>query len=165
MLLNPLGLILTAGFLFACSEAGKRAALPNVYVWAHDDALLDAARKAAARIEKASGIVIRVNAPGMIWKSVPIFWSDDLHELRQCGFWHANNEGGWVAISRSCADRLDEVMTHELIHTLWVPEHLGEDERGILATQSSGNHVNAITDDDLNHLCAVRDCTVYQPEA
>lgn len=175
--LRPWHLIALSGVLWACSrpkkpgpEVGTGDPMPepseplepvrDLYVFAHDAALVMVARSAARRIEAASGIVVHVNEYGTIATAKPIFGSDFLCANGTEG---RTTMGGGIALARNCNVPQEKVLVHELMHALGVG-HLVLPLRGIM-NEERDNPLDTISSDDLEALCAVRNCTKFVPEA
>lgn len=141
-------------------DAARAAAAPDLYVFAHDTALLPIAMRAAARIERASGIKIHVNEYGTAPTARPIFGSDFLCASGTDG---RTTEGGGIALARACRAPQEMVLVHELIHALGVG-HLRLPQKGIM-NEAKDAPLSTISKADLAALCAVRRCTKIRPEA
>lgn len=168
-------LLALVGVLYACAKPKKQAGpvgagdptpdpseplepVRDLYVFAHDRALVLTAIRAAKRIEDASGVKVHVNEYGTIPTALPIFGSDYL-----C----ANNTEGragpyGIAMARDCDVSPEKVLVHELLHQLGVG-HLVLPKRGIM-NEAGDKPLDGISSDDLEALCAVRPCTIFKPE-
>lgn len=175
--LKPWHLIALSSLVWACSrpkkagpEVGTGDPMPepneplepvkDLFVFAHDAALIMVARKAAERIETASGIKVHVNEYGTIATARPIFGSDFLCANGTDG---RTTMGGGIALARNCRVPQEKVLVHEMIHALGVG-HLVLPLRGIM-NEAKDEPLDTISADDLTALCAVRNCTKFQPEA
>jgi hypothetical protein len=173
--LKPWHLLALVGFVYACgkpkrSEGPVGAGDPNpepsepmepvrdLYVFAHDRALVPVALKVAKRIEAASGVKVHVNEYGTQPTAQPIFGSDFL-----CGSGTEGRSAGYgIAMARDCNVDPEKVLLHELIHQLGVG-HLVLPDRGIMNAEKD-QPLDGISEADLNALCSVRNCTKFVPE-
>lgn len=170
-------LLALAGFVYACKPAKPKGAgaigvgdpnpdaheplepVKDLYVFAHDRATIPIAMAAARRIEAASGIKVHVNEYGSQQWALPIFGSDFL-----CASGTDGRAGPYgIALARDCNVPLEKVIVHEMIHHLGVG-HLVLPLRGIMNAGPDGP-LDTISSDDLEALCAVRNCTKFAPEA
>lgn len=174
--LRPWHLLVLSGLVWACSrpkkgpEVGTGDAMPepgeplepvrDLFVFAHDASLVLVAKRAAERIEAASGIKVHVNEYGTIATAQPIFGSDFLCANGTDG---RATLGGGIALARNCRVPQEKVLVHEMIHQLGVG-HLVLPQRGIM-NEAADNPLDTISADDLTALCAVRHCTRFQPES
>lgn len=174
--LKPWHLLALVGFVYACGKPREKAAGPvgagdpnpepqeplepvrDLYVFAHDRALITPAMAAARRIKAASGIEVHVNAYGTQATAMPIFGSDFL-----CGSGTEGRSADYgIAMARDCNEDPEMVLVHELIHHLGVG-HLVLPQRGIM-NAGPDKPLSKISEDDLNLLCSVQNCTVFNPE-
>lgn len=145
----------------------------GISVWAHDARLEAAARAAAARIERASGLVVTVNAEGTLGPAIPMFFSESGRDEGKDGGWFGasmvpGSGANWVAISIDVVNapdvgdhtRLEGVVEHELLHQLGAP-HLPAGVQGIL---SDPPQAYDLTTADLELLCSIAACTRFVPE-
>jgi hypothetical protein len=137
--------------------APEAEVIEDVHIFVHDAGLLPLAHRAAQRILKASGLVIHVNE--RMEGAYPVFASDGM-----CGYDGANGllTPTYIIVSNDCTAPQEHVLTHELLHMLGVMWHLPAPQRGILA--ETDRFVPAITAEDLEALCSVRECTAFVPE-
>lgn len=185
MRLEPLHLLVGSVFVWGCAQvvrpepaaldgppSGGEPPRPDeplepvrdLYVFVHEASLISPVLLAAGRIERASGIKIHVNEQDTVLTAAPLFGSDFLCANGPGGRVDRNSGGGFIAIARNCDKYpLEQVIVHELIHMLGV-DHLVLPQKGIM-NDGRDNPSLKITEDDLNALCAVRACTVFQPEA
>lgn len=171
MRLKPWHLIAIAGLCYACTRPKKSPPvgaippeplpgepLPDLFVFAHDRALIPIARAAARRIETASGIKVHINEYGTQPTALPIFGSDFL-----CGSGTEGRAGPYgIALARDCNVDPELVLLHELMHQLGVG-HLELPARGVM-NEATDSPLDRISEDDLTALCAVRACSKFQPE-
>lgn len=169
-------LLALVGFVYACGKPREKTVGPvgagdpnpepqeplepvrDLYVFAHDRALIGPALLAAKRIKAASGIEVHVNASGTQATAMPIFGSDFL-----CGSGTEGRSAQYgIAMARDCNEDPEMVLVHELIHHLGVG-HLVLPQRGIM-NAGVDKPLKKISEDDLDALCAVQNCTVFNPE-
>jgi hypothetical protein len=160
-----------AGVLVACAPRRKpppSSAMPDpaappptepLYFFVHEASLVPLVLRAVKRIEQASGIKIHVNAHGTIATARPIFTSDFLCATGTDG----RSTPHYIVLARDCKADPEKVLVHELIHQLGVG-HLELPARGIM-NKATDSPLDTISADDLEALCAVQPCTVFQPEA
>lgn len=130
----------------------------DLYVFAHDRALISPAMAAARRIKAATGIVVHVNEQGSAPWAMPIFGSDFL-----CASGTEGRAGPYgIAMARDCGWDPELVLLHEMIHHLGVG-HLALPLRGVM-NEAKDKPSSKLTSDDLEALCAVRNCSVFEPE-
>lgn len=177
MRVKPWHLIALVGFVYACGKPKQRGVGPvgagdpnpepteplepvkDLYVFAHDYALIQPAMAAARRIKAASGITVHVNEGGTAPTAMPIFGSDFL-----CASGTEGRAGPYgIAMARNCNHDPEQVLLHEMIHHLGVG-HLVLPERGIM-NEARDKPGLKITEADLNALCSARHCSVFEPEA
>lgn len=171
-------LLALIGVLYACAKPKKQlgpvgAGDPNpspseplepvrdLYVFAHDARLVPIALRAARRIEAASGVKVHVNAYGTVNSGVALFGSDFM-----CANGFEGRAGDGIAVARNCGliqgfDE-EEVIMHEMLHRLGVGHHVPP-KRGMMS-EGGGSPIAKLTADDLEALCAVQNCTVFNPE-
>jgi hypothetical protein len=139
---------------------------PAMSVWAADHELFSWATMAAERIETATGV--RVSVSETNYDATPLFWSSGIAESGWAGYAQgtvADPDGGqWVGISPHVRleDRATAVL-HELLHELGA-QHV-KDGEGIMARALNaipGDRV--LTEADLQSLCRIKHCSVFQPE-
>lgn len=175
MALKAWHLLALSGFVFACARPRKETSgiaggeappepeeplepVRDLYVFVHDAGNIPVALRAAQRIEKASGVKVHVNEYNTIATALPIFGSDFL-----CATGTEGRAGPYgIALARNCKVDPEKILVHEMIHQLGVG-HLVLPQRGIMNAEKDGP-LDQISEDDLNALCAVRNCSVFQPE-
>ena len=145
---------LFAVLLSACSVATDVEPFttdPPHRVWPIDDRLRDLATGAIDRLKYASGVRVDIGVSG-----TPLVWGRMKHEL---GF--ARN--GVLAVNADSPKRArDNITLHEIMHDLGVPH--GAPGSGIMAPALGDHGDERLTASDLELLCAVRVCDIFQPE-
>lgn len=147
----------------AASAGG--AASADLVVWPADDALRGMARAAAARIERATGLVVAVS-DGATDDSVPLFCADSDGEWQ--GLTHVRSDGSpsWLMLDPSTPEAVHAaVVLHEILHALGAHDHV-EHGTGVMSQEIWVRPEGwQITAPDLDLLCAAAPCIRFAPEA
>jgi hypothetical protein len=143
------------------------AAPADLTLWAADGALENWTRDAVApRVLAATGLTVAV-VPRPAG-AIPLFWMNR-NDAEAEGWWGlthmADGDGdehpAYLAIGEAVPGYMIEtVLLHEALHALGA-HHVGQG-LGVMSPQAAEQF--AITEADLQSLCAVADCSVFQPE-